>query len=99
MEEGNRAMEGNTKLLRKKEPTKSGKEDTRQISRDQSLELAVQNRAIVKRVAGCLVSLSSLICLSFQTLICDAEAGCLQVTAAVDSFARWPLLGPTSRGH
>lgn len=63
MEEGNRAMEGNTKLLRKKEPTKSGKEDTRQISRDQSLELAVQNRAIVKRVVGCLVSLSSLICL------------------------------------
>ena len=33
--------EGNIKFLRKKEPTKPGKDDTRQLSRDQSLEPAV----------------------------------------------------------
>ena len=38
MEEGNKVKGGNIKLLRKKEPTKPGKEDTRQKSRDQSLE-------------------------------------------------------------
>ena len=87
MEEGNKAKDGNIKLLRKKEPTKPERKilDRNPETKAWSL-LCVKNRAIVKRLAGCLVSLSSLICLSFQTLICDAEAGSLQVTAAVQTL-------------
>ena len=84
MQEGYQAKEGNIKLLRKKEPTKPGRNILDRYPETKAWSLpCVQNRAIVKRLAGCLVSLSSLICLSFQTLICDAEAGSLQVTAAV----------------
>ena len=41
MEEGNEAKEGNIKLLRIERANQTWKEYTRQISRDQSLELAM----------------------------------------------------------
>ena len=79
MEEGNKAKEGNIKLLRKKEPTKPGRNILDRYPKTKAWSLpCVQNRAIVKRLAGCLFSLSSLIGLSFHTLICEAE-----VTATV----------------
>ena len=54
---------------------------------------------LCKRLSGCLFSLPSLICLSFQTPICDAEGGSLQVTATVRrpfcqvAFVRLPVGG------
>ena len=96
MQEGYQAKEGNIKLLRKKEPTKPGRNILDRYPETKAWSLpCVQNRAIVKRLAGCLFSLSSLIGLSFQTLICEAEGGSLQVTATVQrpfgqvAFARF----------